>query len=115
MYSLEEIIKHRKLFSALLPMKNSFLTFPLLHSFQVMKPHADIASAKEGLSEKLNYKSVTGIKIEESSDSESEESSNSSSDEEKSERVFRDSHRPRDESPNSKKVRIRNGAWMNRR
>ena len=62
----------------------------------------------------INYKSVTGVQLdqvnedgssEESEDCSSENENSSNEEEEENGHGFIDSHRPRDESPNSKKVR----------
>ena len=86
---------------------------------EVSYPEREISGLKSGDKDKndIVYKSVTGVQLskkEESSGSESEanesesdasdeESGSESSEEDKA--IFKDSHRPRDESPNSKKAR----------
>merc|ERR1719270_728037 len=62
-------------------------------------PERDIESNKG--SEDPVYKSVTGVKLDVSESSTDSDSSDENEEEEKE--AFKDSHRPRDESPNSKK------------
>lgn len=73
---------------------------------EVSFPERQIDKAKKGEIDPV-YKSVTGVKIEDVEESETESSEEGSSDDEENEdkKSFVSSHRPRDESPNSKKER----------
>ena len=70
-------------------------------------PEREIAKAKSGLEDDPVYKSVTGVQLDDViSTSESDSSGESENDQSDDESTpFKDSHRPRDESPNSRKER----------
>ena len=69
-------------------------------------PEREIAKAKSGLEDDPVYKSVTGVQLDDViSTSESDSSGESESDQSDESTPFKDSHRPRDESPNSRKER----------
>ncbi len=71
-------------------------------------PMKDINKLKSGEIVDIPYQTVTGIEVcggeNESSDQEGEETSGSGTEGEEERVKFVDSHRPRDESPDSKKV-----------
>jgi hypothetical protein len=83
---------------------------------QVFHPERDIAGLKSGAKETEAYMAVTGVKVEpnrrqdgdqasseeEDDDVSGDDDESGDGDDEKS--AFKDSHRPRDESPTSKKV-----------
>jgi RIO kinase 1 len=85
---------------------------------QVFHPERDIAGLKSGAKEGEAYMSVTGVKVEpkrldhsvsegegeEAEASGTDEDGSSDDDEGEKDSAFKNSHRPRDESPNSKKV-----------
>lgn len=72
---------------------------------EVDRPDLDIANIKAGGD--VDYSAVTGLDIENEQDADNEDQSDcsESGDEEKDVKKFISSHRPRDESPNSKKER----------
>jgi hypothetical protein len=87
----------------------------------VSKPERDIAQLKSGQNASMVYQSVTGVAVrKDNSDGDSEEDDETTEDEgeggdaeeededdEGESGAFKDSHRPRDESPNSRKVDTR--------
>ena len=92
-------------------------------SLQVFNPERDIARIKSGVNDNEAYMSVTGVKVEsggkednhngnndddddQASDDDGDDSGSDSGDDDDDQKSsFKNSHRPRDESPNSKKVK----------